>query len=118
MSDRIAVMYSDTSSSWEKPARSFRARHPYTKALLSAVPQPEPGRGAKRIVLAGDIPSPANPPTGCVFHTRCQHPLKDQDCARIVPPLAEKGNGSFRRLYQGTGIPFAGSANGPYTGKP
>ena len=65
-------------------------RHPYTRALLSAVPIPRPGGARRRVVLSGDIPDPANPPSGCPFHPRCQHPLKDADCARIVPPLAEK----------------------------
>jgi oligopeptide/dipeptide ABC transporter ATP-binding protein len=68
---------------------------PYTQALLSAVPVPEPGRKHQRIVLEGDVPSPANPPSGCPFHPRCQHPLKDEDCARIVPPLADKGGGHY-----------------------
>jgi oligopeptide/dipeptide ABC transporter ATP-binding protein len=65
-------------------------KHPYTRALLSAVPVPEPGAKRERIVLRGDIPSPSNPPSGCPFHPRCQHPLKDADCMSMVPPLAEK----------------------------
>ncbi|HSJ30028.1 MAG TPA: ABC transporter ATP-binding protein [Longimicrobiales bacterium] len=91
VSDRIAVMYlgrivelGDSQSVITDP------KHPYTRALLSAVPVPEPGAKRERIVLTGDIPSPSNPPPGCPFHPRCQHPLKDADCARIVPPLAEK----------------------------
>ncbi|MBL8930424.1 MAG: ATP-binding cassette domain-containing protein [Kineosporiaceae bacterium] len=90
ISDRIAVMYlgkvmelSDSDSLYLAP------RHPYTKALLSAVPVPEPGgRGRReRIVLAGDLPSPANPPSGCVFRTRC---WKAEDrCAAEVPALVE-----------------------------
>jgi oligopeptide/dipeptide ABC transporter ATP-binding protein len=68
---------------------------PYTQALLSAVPIAEPGRKRDRIVLRGDVPSPANPPSGCPFHPRCHHPLKDADCANIVPPLADKGGGHF-----------------------
>jgi peptide/nickel transport system ATP-binding protein len=60
-----------------------RPRHPYTRALLSAVP--EPGRAAQRQVLTGDIPSPANPPSGCVFRTRC--PMAVEACAMNVPPL-------------------------------
>jgi len=55
----------------------------------------EPGKKAQRIVLQGDVPSPANPPPGCPFHPRCQHPLKDEDCAKYVPPLADKGGGHF-----------------------
>ena len=63
---------------------------PYTQALLSAVPAPDPGVKRERILLAGDVPSPANPPSGCVFHPRCQHPARDAACAAIVPPLEEK----------------------------
>jgi oligopeptide/dipeptide ABC transporter ATP-binding protein len=63
---------------------------PYTQALLSAVPVPDPSAKKSRVVLTGDVPSPSNPPTGCVFHPRCQHPAKDAACAEIVPPLEEK----------------------------
>jgi oligopeptide transport system ATP-binding protein len=91
VSDRIAVMYlgrivelGDAREVIESP------QHPYTRALLSAVPVPEPGTSRQRIVLRGDVPSPSNPPPGCAFHPRCPHPRKDADCARIVPPLAEK----------------------------
>lgn len=65
-----------------------RPRHPYTRALLSAVP--EPGRPANRQVLTGDIPSPANPPSGCVFRTRC--PKAVDACAQMVPPLETVGH--------------------------
>ena len=68
---------------------------PYTQALLSAVPAPEPGVTRERIVLTGDVPSPANPPSGCVFHPRCQHPRRDEECARVVPPLEEKVPGHW-----------------------
>ncbi len=60
-------------------------RHPYTRALLSAIPEPVPGRASQRQVLVGDIPSPANPPSGCVFRTRC--PYAVAACAKLVPPL-------------------------------
>lgn len=96
ISDRVAVMYlgrivelADADALYENPLM------PYTQALLSAVPVPEPGRVRNRVVLEGDVPSPANPPSGCPFHPRCQHPLKDADCAKIVPPLADKGSGHF-----------------------
>jgi oligopeptide/dipeptide ABC transporter ATP-binding protein len=96
ISDRVAVMYlgrivelADAKALYKNPLM------PYTQALLSAVPVPEPGRKIERIVLQGDVPSPANPPSGCPFHPRCQHPLKDADCASIVPPLADKGRGHF-----------------------
>jgi len=68
---------------------------PYTQALLSAVPQPDPTARRGRLLLPGEPPSPANPPTGCVFHPRCPHPAKDEACARIVPPLEEKAPGHF-----------------------
>ncbi|HEX7051240.1 MAG TPA: ABC transporter ATP-binding protein [Longimicrobiales bacterium] len=91
VSDRIAVMYLGRIVEIGATTDVIRSpRHPYTRALLSAVPVPEPHRRRGRIVLSGDIPSPAAPPSGCPFHPRCPHPLKDADCARIVPPLAEK----------------------------
>jgi oligopeptide/dipeptide ABC transporter ATP-binding protein len=68
---------------------------PYTKALLSAVPVPVPGAARQRVLLPGDPPSPVNPPSGCVFHPRCPHPLKDAVCTRVVPPLEEKAPGHF-----------------------
>ena len=66
---------------------------PYTQALLSAVPIPDPRKRKQRIVLTGDVPSPANPPPGCPFHPRCHHPAKDAACTRIVPPLETKAEG-------------------------
>ena len=96
VSDRIAVMYLgrivEIAATQDIIARP---RHPYTRALLSAVPVPDPARKQARIVLTGDVPSPANPPSGCPFHPRCPHPLKDADCAQIVPPLAEKAPNHF-----------------------
>jgi oligopeptide/dipeptide ABC transporter ATP-binding protein len=62
-------------------------RHPYTVALLSAVPEPDPAVRRNRIVLRGDLPSPSNPPPGCPFHTRCFHPLKNERCRVEVPVL-------------------------------
>jgi oligopeptide/dipeptide ABC transporter ATP-binding protein len=62
-------------------------RHPYTVALLSAVPEPDPGSRHSRIILGGDLPSPSNPPPGCPFHPRCFHPLKSERCRTEVPLL-------------------------------
>jgi oligopeptide/dipeptide ABC transporter ATP-binding protein len=62
-------------------------RPPYTQALVSAVPEPEPGRPGTRIILAGEPPSPAAPPSGCRFHPRCFHPLKDDRCRSEEPVL-------------------------------
>jgi oligopeptide/dipeptide ABC transporter ATP-binding protein len=89
---RVAVMYLGRIVELADVATLFREPlMPYTQALLSAVPVPDPVTKRKRIVLAGDVPSPANPPSGCVFHPRCHHPAKDAACASIVPPLEEKG---------------------------
>jgi peptide/nickel transport system ATP-binding protein len=68
-----------------------RPRHPYTVALRSAVPEPDPSRRRSRIVLGGDLPSPSNPPSGCAFHPRCFHPLKDQRCVIESPALRPVG---------------------------
>ncbi|MBO1907833.1 ABC transporter ATP-binding protein [Microvirga sp. 3-52] len=69
-------------------------RHPYTRALLSAIPSPDPTKARTRQILRGDIPSPANPPSGCVFRTRCPHAA--EQCAAVVPPLEEVSPGHFK----------------------
>jgi oligopeptide/dipeptide ABC transporter ATP-binding protein len=94
IADRVAVMYLGHIVELAEARDLYREPlMPYTQALLSAVPVPDPAAKRDRIVLQGDVPSPANPPTGCVFHPRCHHPRKDAACARIVPPLEEKAPG-------------------------
>ncbi len=96
MADRVAVMYLGRIVELAPRKTIFSTPlMPYTQALLSAVPVPDPTAKRQRILLAGDPPSPANPPSGCVFHPRCPHPLKDAECARVIPPLEEKSPGHF-----------------------
>jgi oligopeptide/dipeptide ABC transporter ATP-binding protein len=92
--DRVIVMYLGRIMEIA-PAKSLYAQpnHPYTQALLSAVPIPQPGRKRARVVLKGDIPSPINPPSGCVFRTRC--PRAVADCASVVPVLKQVGTDHF-----------------------
>ena len=93
--DRIAVMYLGRIVE-VGPAREVHdnPRHPYTEALLSAVPNPVPGRRKKRTILQGDIPSPISPPSGCVFRTRC--PIAGPECAEVVPPMERVGPGHIK----------------------
>jgi len=91
MSDRVAVMYLGKIVELAKGEDLYRdPTMPYTQALLSAVPIADPLLEKQRILLEGDVPSPANPPSGCVFHPRCHHPAKDAACSVIDPPLEEK----------------------------
>ncbi len=96
MADRVAVMYLGKVGELAPAEELYREPlMPYTQALLSAVPVPQPGLAKNRILLEGDVPSPAAPPPGCVFHPRCHHPAKDEACGRIVPPLEEKAPGRY-----------------------
>ena len=90
--DRVVVMYlgkvmecADTKELFDHPT------HPYSQALISAIPIPDVHKKTQRIVLKGDLPSPANPPSGCVFHTRCRY--AKEDCKNVCPTLKSINEG-------------------------
>ncbi|MCK5725054.1 MAG: dipeptide ABC transporter ATP-binding protein [Gammaproteobacteria bacterium] len=88
--DRIAVMYLGRIVESAPDVELYtNPKHPYTQALLSAVPEPDPEFKKKRIILTGDVPSPITPPPGCHFHTRCS--AREEICATRVPPLVNIG---------------------------
>ena len=92
--NRIGVMYLGSMVEMATREELFtNPLHPYTKALLSAIPVPDPTRKAERIVLEGDIPSPANPPSGCKFHTRC--PFAKERCKAETPIYKDAGAGHY-----------------------
>ena len=94
MSDFIAVMYLGRIVEYAPAEQLFdNPLHPYTKALLSAIPLPDPTSGKKRIILTGDIPSPVNPPSGCYFHPRC--PQATEECGKKYPDYEQKQSGHY-----------------------
>ena len=94
MCDRVAVMYLGKIAEYAGKNELFtHPTHPYTEALLSVIPVPDPDLKRDRIILPGDVPSPANPPPGCRFHTRC--PIAVEICRRIEPPLVDIGAEHF-----------------------
>ena len=118
ISDRIIVMYlgkiaeiADHDSVWARPL------HPYTQALIAAVPLPDPQAAPRRqpLVLESDLPSPLSPPTGCRFHTRCPHAI--EICRRNVPPLREVAPGQYVACHL-VEIAVDGSPSAPGSSSP
>ncbi|MDW8141795.1 MAG: ABC transporter ATP-binding protein, partial [Candidatus Bipolaricaulota bacterium] len=81
-------------------------KHPYTEALLSAVPVPDPDYERERIILKGDVPSPVNPPSGCRFHPRC--PYAQEICKQKEPPLVDIGGEHFASCHFSTTLKLRG----------
>jgi peptide/nickel transport system ATP-binding protein len=106
--DRVAVMYlgqivemGTTRDVYYSP------RHPYTEALMSAVPEPDPDAPLRPILLAGERPDPANPPAGCRFHTRCRHATSL--CAEVPPPLRDTGAGHVAACHYADSLELKGA---------
>lgn len=117
LSDEVAVMYlgriveqASTELLFDNPV------HPYTQALLSAVPQVEEGTGRKRIRLEGDVPSPSDPPSGCHFHPRCRHAMPI--CREVYPPETRMSDGRIVRchLHSDSGKEISRTDEGPSEG--
>jgi peptide/nickel transport system ATP-binding protein len=98
MADYVVVMYAGKVIEKGTVKEIFHnPLHPYTKALFSAIPNPNPDVKMNRMVLTGDIPSPANPPKGCRFHTRC--PYAKEICKHVVPEYKEHEPGHFAACH-------------------
>jgi peptide/nickel transport system ATP-binding protein len=114
MCDRTAVMYlGDVAEVGDTEDVITDPKHPYTRALLDAVPVPDPGGGRKRARISGQIPSPANPPSGCKFHPRCPAYIGDV-CEEVDPEIREAGAGQqvTCHLYEGGNTPADVDASG------
>ena len=107
ISDRVAVMYVGRIVELADTDELFRApKHPYTAALLSAVPEPDPRTRARRTVLQGEVANPASPPSGCYFHPRCPHAI--EVCRTEAPAWTETSRGHFVGCHRAEELTLAG----------
>ncbi|MBE7469996.1 MAG: peptide ABC transporter ATP-binding protein [Anaerolineae bacterium] len=110
ISERVAVMYVGQIVEIAKTEALFKTpRHPYTEALLSAVPKPDPRLRSQRIVLQGEVADPANPPSGCYFHPRCRYAV--DTCRTVTPKLEEITPGHFVSCHRAREIELKGIGN-------
>jgi peptide/nickel transport system ATP-binding protein len=107
ISDRVAVMHLGRIVELASAEDLFdRPLHPYTEALMSAVPQPDPEQRKERIILEGEVPNPANPPSGCHFHPRCRY--RTERCAQEVPAFREIGDGRYAACHYAEELQLSG----------
>ena len=108
ISDRVAVMYVGKLVELASSAEIFsNPKHPYTEALMSAIPLPDPRPRQKRILLAGEIANPANPPSGCYFHPRCKY--AKEICTTTEPPLEEITPAHFVKCHRARELSLVGA---------
>ncbi len=108
ISDRVAVMYVGKLVEMAPTAELFSSpKHPYTEALMSAIPRPDPRPREKRILLTGEVANPANPPSGCYFHPRCRY-VKDI-CKAEEPEFTELAPGHFVKCHRGAELALSGA---------
>jgi peptide/nickel transport system ATP-binding protein len=108
ISDRVAVMYVGKIVELATTVELFTApKHPYTEALMAAIPRPDPRPRAKHIVLAGEVANPANPPSGCYFHPRCEY--AEQVCRQETPAWEEITEGHFARCHLARDLELVGA---------
>jgi peptide/nickel transport system ATP-binding protein len=110
ISDRVAVMYLGRMAELAPARKLYSApKHPYTEALLSAVPSIDPERPNRRILLSGDVPNPANPPSGCVFHPRCPHAV--ERCIQEVPEWRQLEPNHWVACHRAHELQLTGTTN-------
>jgi peptide/nickel transport system ATP-binding protein len=108
ISDRVAVMYVGKIVELATTAELFsNPKHPYTEALMSAIPRPDPLPREKRVLLTGEVASPANPPSGCYFHPRCIY--AKEICSKVEPPLEEITPGHYVKCHRARELSLVGA---------